>query len=293
MEKIKIITDSASDISVEQEKNLNIGMLPFKIAMGDKSYVSRIDIDNEGFYRLLEEFDGIPATSQITPFEFEELYNKYYEDGYTDIVLILINSEGSATYGNSVMARNQFYDEHPELKDTFRIHTFDGKSYNAGYGWAVLGAAKMVQEGKTMEEITPYIEEQLSKKKIYFGMYSLKYAAKSGRIPSAAAFVGEAIGLKPIMMLWDHEIVTANKVRGEKKLMTAIVNMVAEDIEDSAPYGVIYGNDKSVADELAEKLTEKLGYPPEQYYQIGAAVASNAGPKVVGAVFDSKDRTKK
>lgn len=290
MEKIKIITDSASDISAEQERKLEIEMLPFKIAMGNETYVSRVDIDNEEFYRLMEEFEGIPATSQITPFEFEELYNKYYNAGYTDIVLILINSSGSATYGNAVMARNQFYDEHPELKDTFRIHTFDGKSYNAGYGWIVLGAAEMVQEGKAMEEIISYIEEQLSKKKIYFGMYSLKYAAKSGRIPSAAAFVGEAIGLKPVMMIWDHEIVTANKVRGEKKLMTAIVNMVAEDIEVNAPYGVIYGNDKAVADELAEKLTEKLGYEPEQYFQIGAEVAANAGPKVVGAVFDSKNR---
>lgn len=290
MEKIKIITDSASDISAEQERKLEIEMLPFKIAMGNETYVSRVDIDNEEFYRLMEEFEGIPATSQITPFEFEELYNKYYNAGYTDIVLILINSSGSATYGNAVMARNQFYDEHPELKDTFRIHTFDGKSYNAGYGWIVLGAAEMVQEGKAMEEIISYIEEQLSKKKIYFGMYSLKYAAKSGRIPSAAAFVGEAIGLKPVMMIWDHEIVTANKVRGEKKLMTAIVNMVAEDIEVNAPYGVIYGNDKAVADELAEKLTEKLGYEPEQYFQIGAEVATNAGPKVVGAVFDSKNR---
>lgn len=293
MSKIQIITDSACDISMEQEKELGIEVLPFKIAMGDKSYVSRVDFDNEQFYRMMEEFDGIPATSQITPYEFELLYNKKYEEGYTDIVLILINSEGSATYSNAVMAKNQFYDEHPEAEEKLRIHTFDGKSYNAGYGWAVLGAAKMVQEGKTMEEIIPYIEDQLSKKKIYFGMYSLKYAAKSGRIPSAAAFVGEAIGLKPIMMLWDHEIVTANKVRGEKKLMTTMVNMVADDIEENAPYGVLYGDDKSLADEITEKLTEKLGYPPEQYYQVGAAVAVNAGARVVGVVFDSKDRTSK
>lgn len=293
MSKIKIITDSASDISVKDEKELGIEVIPFKIAMGAESYVSRVDFDNEKFYQMLEEYDGIPATSQITPFEFEELYNKRYKEGYTDIILILINGEGSATYGNSVMAKEQFYEEHPEAKDKFRIHTFDGKSYCGGYGLAVLKAAQMIREGKQIEEILSYIEEQLSKTMIYFGMYSLKYAARSGRIPSAAAFVGEAIGLKPIMKIWDHEITTASKARGEKKLMTTIVNLVAEDIEEGAPYSIIYGSDKSVGDEIAEKLTEKLGYPPVTEFQIGAAVSVNAGSKVVGAVFNSKDRTTK
>lgn len=290
MSKIKMITDSASDILVDVAKKLEIEVLPFKVAMGEQSYVSGVDFDNEKFYKMLEEFDGIPSTSQITPFEFEEFYHKKYEEGYTDIVLVLINSEGSATYGNSVMAKNQFFEEHPELAETFHIHTFDGKSYNGAYGYPVIEAAKMVQEGKAIEEILAFIEEQLSKKMIYFGMYSLKYAAKSGRIPSAAAFVGETIGLKPIMKIWDHKITTASKSRGEKKMMSNIVNMVAEDMEPGSPYGVIYGSDKSVGDEIAQKLTERIGYPPTAEFQIGAAVAINAGPKVVGAVFDSKER---
>lgn len=290
MSRIKIITDSASDISVELEKELGIEVLPFKVAMGDKSYVSGVDFDNEKFYKMMEEYDGIPTTSQITPFEFEELYEKKYEEGYTDIVLVLINSEGSATYGNSTMAKNQFFEEHPELADAFHIHTFDGKSYNGGYGYPVIEAAKMINEGKSIEEILDFIEDQLSKKMIYFGMYSLKYAAKSGRIPSAAAFVGEAIGLKPIMKIWDHKITTAGKARGEKKLMSSIVDMTVEDIEKGSPYSVVYGSDKEVSDELAQRLTEKLGYPPVSEFQIGAAVAINAGPKAVGVVFDSKER---
>lgn len=290
MKKIKIITDSASDISIEQEKDLEIEVLPFKIAMGNDSYTSRIDFDNEQFYKMMEEYEGIPTTSQVTPYEFEKLYNKYSKEGYTDIVLVLINAKGSATYNNSVMAREQFFEEYPELEGKFNIHLFDGKSYNAGYGLAVLGAAKMVKEGKDIEDVLDYINEELSKKCIYFGMYTLTYAVKSGRIPSAAAFVGETIGLKPVMKIWDHEIITASKVRGEKKLMTNIINMMAEDMEDNSPYSVIYGSDKEVADELAKKLTEKLGYEPKEYFQIGAAIAINAGPKVVGVVFDTKER---
>jgi len=107
MEKIRIITDSASDITVENEKNLDIRVLPFQIALGDKSYTSRIDFDNDGFYELMAQYDEIPKTSQITPFEFQELYLEEAKAGYTDIILVLINSHGSSTYGNSVMAKDK------------------------------------------------------------------------------------------------------------------------------------------------------------------------------------------
>ncbi|MBE5957658.1 MAG: DegV family protein [Lachnospiraceae bacterium] len=291
MEKIKIVTDSASDILDKYVKEYDIDVIPFKIVVGDKSYVSNVDFDNEEFYKILDSYDGIPATSQITPFEFEEYYNKMFEEGYTDLVLVLINSQGSATYNNSIMAKDSFFEEHPEAEGKINIHTFDGKSYNCGYGWAVIEAAKMVKEGSSVDDVLKSIEEQLTKTCIYFGMYSLTYAAKSGRIPSAAAFVGDAIGLKPVMKIWDHEITTAGKVRGEKKLMSSIVSMAIDEMEEGSPYAVIYGNDKSVADELAERLTKELGYPPLYGFQIGAAVAINAGPKVVGVGFNSKNRT--
>ena len=71
MEKIKIFTDSASDISFENEKNLDIDMINFNITMGDRSYVSRVDFDNEVFYRLMGTYDGIPLTSQATAYEFQ------------------------------------------------------------------------------------------------------------------------------------------------------------------------------------------------------------------------------
>ena len=71
MGKIQIITDSASDISYENEKKYNIHIIPFPVVIGDQSYLSRVDMDNEGFYNLMEEHDDIPKTSQITSNQFE------------------------------------------------------------------------------------------------------------------------------------------------------------------------------------------------------------------------------
>ena len=86
MSKIRILTDSASDISERHEKKYNIKVVPFKIAMGDKSYVSRVDFSNDKFYSMMEAYDGLPLTSQFTAFEFQEVFEEMYKDGVTDVI---------------------------------------------------------------------------------------------------------------------------------------------------------------------------------------------------------------
>ena len=263
--------------------------MPFQIALGDKSYTSRIDFDNDGFYELMAQYDEIPKTSQITPFEFQELYLEEAKAGYTDIILVLINSHGSSTYGNSVMAKEAFFDEHPEYEGKVRIYNIDGKGYSAIYGVPVVNGAKMVKEGKSAKEIDAYIRNAIDNRRIYFGMYTLKYAGKSGRIPSAAAFVGDRLNLKPIMKICDNEITTGAKVRGEGKLIPKIVDMSLADMKPGTPYEVIYGDDVSVREEIENMMKERVGYGPAGYYQIGAAIAANAGPRTVGLAFELKE----
>ena len=245
MAKIKLLTDSACDITKEQEEAFDIQVVPFKVAMGDKSYTSRVDFDNEKFYRMMDEYDGLPVTSQITVFEYEEIFEKLFADGYTDIINVTINS--------------------------------------GGYGFPLLQAAAKIKRGCSAEEAVSYIQDWVENCVIFFAPYSLKYAKKSGRIPSAAAFVGEVMGLRPIMRIHDHKIITESKVRGDKAIVPKIVELCSDEIIPQTPYCVVYGNDESVRDEIS-----KLGYPPSEYFQIGAAIAINAGPKVSGVIFKGK-----
>lgn len=288
MSKICIMTDSASDISVEDEKRYGISILPFQIMLGGKSYTSRVDFDNDQFYALMAQHDEIPKTSQITPFDFLEVYCREAEAGVEDLILVLINSKGSATYENSVKAIDLFFQDHPEYPGKFRIHSIDGMGYNALYGAPVIHAAEMRDEGVGAEEIVAYLKGILPRRQIYFGIYELKYASKSGRIPTAAAFVGERLNLKPIMKIFDNSITTAAKCRGEKKLIEKLVEMSLADMEPNSPYEVIYGNDPTCRDAVAQAMTQALGYGPSGAYQIGAAVAANAGPKVAGVAFTRK-----
>lgn len=288
MGKTIIMTDSASDISEREEKEYGIKILPFSVVLGDKSYISRVDFDNEGFYRLMEENDDLPKTSQITAYQFGEIYKELVEQGYTDIIYVSINKEGSATYSNANVAAEEFDEEYPECAGKCNIYVFDGIGYSGQYGYPVVKAAKMVCEGADAKDVVNYLRDELPKRRIYFGIYGLKYAAKSGRIPSAAALVGDALGVKPIMKIWANEIVTAVKCRGEKKLLSRMVEMTEADMEPGSEYQIVYGNDATLRDELTEKMTDRLGYGPSDYFQIGAAVAANSGPKVVGTIFNVK-----
>ena len=287
MRKIQIMTDSASDISTADEKQHSISVIPFPVTLGGKSYTSRVDFDNEGFYALMAEHDDIPTTSQITPFQFVDIYLQQARAGVTDLILVLINSKGSSTYDNSVQAIRLFHEDYPEYPD-FRVHSFDGMGYNACYGVPVVEAAKMLEAGAGVEEICAWLEDVLPRRQVYFGIYDLKYAARSGRIPTAAAFLGNKLNLKPVMKIFDREITTAAKCRGEKKLVEKITQLSLSDMEPGTPYQVVYGCDESCLEEICAAMREALGYEADAVYQIGAAVAANAGPRVVGVAFTRK-----
>lgn len=288
MEKIKLITDAASDLSLEDEAHYGIRVIPFSVVLGEETYVPRRDIDNDAFYALMLQHEDLPKTAQVTPNEFVDIYTQEAQAGNTRLILVLINSEGSATYSNAVMAVDMFFDEHPEYRGSVTIHPIDGRGYSGLYGRPVLDAAEMIEAGRSSEEIVDYLKNLLPRRQIYFGIYSLKWAGKSGRIPSAAAFIGDKLNLKPIMKIFGRQITTAAKVRGEGRLLERLCDMAIADMEPGSPYDLIYGSDPAVLEELERLMTAKLGYAPVGRWQISAVIAANAGPKVSGISFTRK-----
>jgi len=288
MSKILIVTDSASDISAKHEQELDIRVLNYKVTLDEKEYISRLELDNKTFYALLAQSEGIPKTAQITPFQFEEYYKEFYDRGYTDVIQILLNAEGSATYQNSVMALQNFYEEYPEAKAKMTVYTMEGRSYTGAYGYAAVEAARMVRDGKSVDEIRAFVGDWLLHSRIYAGLFTLKYAARSGRISSVTAFVGEALGMKPIMRICDHGITTKDKVRGERAIVPFIAKKVQSEIALGTPYMIVYGENERDREQMAAAAEEAIGYPPADFYQIGSIIASHAGPRVVGIIFKAR-----
>lgn len=134
-QKIKFVTDSASDIPRSLREELDILVLPFPIAMGAREYQDGVDFTPAEFYDMLLASPHIPTHAQLTPFVFSQCFEEAFRQGYTDLIYTSINSKGSATHQNALQAREEFYEDRPEAKDTFRIHILDSHSYTMAYGW--------------------------------------------------------------------------------------------------------------------------------------------------------------
>lgn len=293
MNRIKIMTDSACDIPKELEEQYDIRILSFPVTVGDKGYLERIDFTNEEFYEILQNAPKIPVTSQITVFQFEEEFKTFFEQGYAELIYVSIYSGGSSTYNNAVMAKEQFYESHPEAKEQFKIHLVDSKAYTMAYGYPVVEAAKKAQRGASSGEIIAYLTDWFDSVEIYFAPYTLEFVKKSGRVPVAAAFVGELIGLRPIISIIDGETKVVEKVRGDKAILPALLKRAKERVVPQTPYMLVRSTKNEECADLAAQLKKQFGYEAVGQFDIGAAISINAGPKVVGVIVKGQNRRAK
>ncbi len=290
MPKIKIMTDSACDIPQEIERDLDILILNFPITVDDKGYMEREDFTNTEFYDILNTSAKIPVTSQITSPRFCEAFESLYREGYTDVIYVCINSKGSSTRDAAVLAAGMFYEEHPDAKDTMNIHVVDSLNYTLAYGYPVIQAAMKAQKGAAPKEILAYLEDWFASVEIYFAPYTLQFAKKSGRISCAAAFVGELVGLRPIISIINGEMKIVEKVRGDKSIIPALLKHAQKSRIPETPYCIVYGQNKDQGDELSAQAQKKLGAAPELICEVGAAIAINAGPRVVALIVKGPRR---
>ena len=176
MEKIKFITDSASDIPEEEARAYGIEVLPIPIAIDGKDYHERVDFTNREFYKLLTDAARIPVTSHIPHTRYAEVYRHAAEDGYRKIINVTINSKGSNMFAAANMGRDLFAEEYPELAQKTQITVIDSLCYTYTYGYAVVQAAKQAEEGRSYEEILAYLDDYFSRAETYFSVYNLDFA---------------------------------------------------------------------------------------------------------------------
>ena len=203
MSKIKIITDSCCDLTKEVVDELGIKVLPLSITINGETFREMYDKSADEFYDLLLKSNEPAKHAAINPTMFEEAYKEAIDEGYTDIITVSLNGLGSVTYNNAILAKDELFDNNPELKDKIRIFNLDSKCYTVFYGYPIMEAVKKINKGATAEDIVAYLQDWFDVCAVYAVPYNLKFAKKSGRISAAAAFAGELLGLKPIIEFAD------------------------------------------------------------------------------------------
>ncbi|MBP1544012.1 MAG: DegV family protein [Oscillospiraceae bacterium] len=287
-EHVRIITDSGCDISPANEEKYKdlLVIIPFELTINGESFTDRKDIEIHEFYKILKENSEIPKHSQITAIRFEEKYRELYAEGVREIIVDVINAAGSQTYASAVMAKEAVKDELPDLV----IHTVDSQNYSLGYGYPVVEACRKLSEGQSVDSVVAYLEDWARHIEAYVVGFDLRHMKKSGRITAAASFLGELMGLKPIISLFAEKTEVVKKARGEKAAIDTAVEYIAARIIPETPYTVITTTRPELDKEIIDKLTKKLGYGPAMVEPTGMVVSCNAGPDMIGILLRGPER---
>jgi DegV family protein with EDD domain len=275
---IKIVTDSTADIPAEVRAELGIEMVPLKVHFGNETYLDGVDLTPEAFFEKLASYHALPTTSQPSPVEFAEKYKKLAQDKDTQIISVHLSSMFSGTYQSALLAKSM-------IDDQADITVVDSKSASYGFGMLVVAAAKAAQEGKTKEEILEMIRTMRQNTSLYFLVDTLDYLQKGGRIGKAAALVGSLLNIKPILSIsQEGEVYSVDKVRGQKKAMARIVELIDRDVAGKPIHLTIAHADAlEQAHELHQLLKNHFQIESMHYTNIGPVIGTHAGPGTVAA----------
>lgn len=285
MANIKIATDSTADIPKSFCEDLNISVLPLTILAGEKEYRDGVDIAPSEFYQIIDASKTLPASSQVASVLYAELFEETWKEGYTDLIQVTLNSKGSGTYQAAVLSRDLFYEEHPEAEEQLAIHIIDSKTYSMAYGIGVIEGAQLVRSGASVEEVIAHIEDWLEHTRPVFIPLNLRCVKKSGRISPAAAFVGDAIGLKPLITFEDGEAKIIGKARGERKAISALLELCKKERRPGTNYAIVHGYNTEALEHVREACAQIMDKPPLAEYEVGCIIAINTGPDMVGILY--------
>ena len=278
MEKIRIVTDSASDILKPFPENLTV--LPMTIRFGDAEFRDGVDLNHRQFYEKLLEEDVFPTTSLISPAAFAEVYREAAEQGET-VIVISLSSKLSGTCQSAVVAA----EDAPGA-----VYVVDSKNVTAGERLLVEYALRMVSEGISARQIVRTLEFARERIHILGLLDTLEYLKKGGRISKTVAFVGEVMAIKPVVTVADGEVAILGKARGSRNGSNFLIREIEKcgGVNFDLPYCLGYTG-------LSDAILQKYIADSEQLWRghdlpthtVGATIGTHVGPNaIVVAFFD-------
>ncbi|MCL2747299.1 MAG: DegV family protein [Oscillospiraceae bacterium] len=287
MEKILLVTDAANDLTPELVAGRPIAIVPATVIFDGKEYKEFFDLKAEEFWDVLERLNEIPVTQQASPTEFVECYRKAIEQGYTHIIVSPVSATASGVLTVATLARDLLAEElGGKLPLTFAF--IDSRGYSMIYGRVILETAALIEAGASFDEAVSAFRDRVSRSEALFMVYSLRHIRKSGRIGGMSAFVGEAMGLRPILRCLDGSINPIEKVRGSNKLIPRMLTLVEGFCVDpgSQEFYIVYTKTPAEEIDRAEAEIRRVFAPKDVHrVPICPTVSVNTGPHCMGVVY--------
>ena len=273
--EIAIVTDSTSDLTPELMGDLNIDIIPLKIKIGEDYYKDGIELTKRDFWKRVTSESIIPKTSQPSPAEFKEIYERLFKKGYKKIISIHISSKLSGTQQAARVAKGM-------VARGENITIVDSKAVAMSLGYQVLEAARMAREGMSEENILSRLEQLQDRIKLYFVVNDISYLEKGGRIGRASSVIGGFLKVKPILKLENGEISVQGKVFGESGALGYMERLIrAESKKTSMILYTAWGGTRKELLNADEIKNQQSGNNKIEYrgrFEIGATIGAHSGP---------------
>ena len=276
---VKILSDSTSDLSKEQIKRYNIGIIPLYVILGDKEYRDGVNIIPDDLYKWSDEHGETPKTAAPGIADVQEFLDAEGDDEY---IIFTVSSQMSACFNNCRLAAE-------DLDMSDRVFVIDSENLSTGIGLQILRAAEIAREGKSAAEIVDIINELKPKVRASFVIDTLTYLYRGGRCSGLAAFFGSALKLHPRISVDKGAMHPEKKYRGkgEKYVMDYVKDM--EPALLTADKKIVFithsGCDREIVKSVRKYLESLNRFDEIVETRAGAVISSHCGPGTLGVLF--------
>lgn len=274
MGKIKIITDSTSYIEKTYVVEENVSVVPLNYIFDGQSYLEGFKGEYDEFFNKLASTNLFPTTSQPAAGDFFRVYQEAFNEGYDEIIVLVLSSKISGTYNSAVLAKNMLEDK--------KITIIDSQGAASNLRFLVEDAVNMAKEGRSSQEIADFIEEKKKSMKIYLTTGTLEYLARGGRLSSLQSTVGNLLSIKPIIHLKDGQLEQLEKIRGKSNAISKLISYINDDVQK---IGICHILNLEEAIKVKDILEDKYPNAIITIDDLGPVVGSHLGPKTLGFCF--------
>ncbi len=274
---LKIVMDSAGEIPDDWRSEYEVEVIPVNIQFQGKTYLQGVDLSNDDFYHLADTTGEIPKTSQPTPQQFVEVYERIARAEDT-ILSLHVTSKLSGTFNSAVLAAR-------ELKNKLKVIPFDSGSGSAALGFMCKEVRQLERAGATLQAILARLELIRKNINVVLTLDSLEYARRSGRVKALPAALAELIKLKPIIILKDGALDMKERVRTRQRSLDRVLEIIHERVDGRlVNVAVVHSQSLQAAKYLLQKVRETLKVNEAMLSELSIGVAANLGPGTIGIV---------
>ena len=271
---VRIVTDSTSDIPADLARSLDVTVVAQNVHLGTKTFKDNVTITPDDFYLMLVNSPELPKTSQASPGEFKEAYDRLGACADA-IVSIHVSSKLSGTCNSARLGAAQ-------SSATCPIEVIDSAQASMALGLVVVASAAAAKQGITHHEVVSTARDSVARAQCFCLFQTLEYLQKGGRLGRAQALLGSALNIKPMIMVRNGEVTPLGKARTFQR---ALVKM-EETARGFAPVdalAVMYSTTPEVAQQVADDLKDMMTPGVEPYItRFGPALGCYAGPGAIG-----------